>query len=73
MTVTERQQQVIDVIVLWWTEKGYGPSLQDIADELGITRPTVYEHYRRLVEAGRVYRTPGVARSITVKESDDGV
>ena len=70
MTVTERQLEVLNTIRDLWDQR-LPPTYAAIADRLGISRATAFEHVRQLEKAGRIVRTPGRAGSITVV--DDGV
>lgn len=40
------------------------PSMQELADELGVSKVTVFEHIKALEKKGRLIRTPHAARSI---------
>lgn len=63
MELTDRQREVVDFIRQWWAEHGYGPSLQDMADGLAISKPVALGTVRRLKRLGAVKYTPRVARS----------
>ena len=65
--LTDRQQEVVDFIRLWWKWNRFGPSYADIAEELTISKTGAVHHVERLVELGVLERTPGVARSIRPK------
>ncbi len=50
---------------------GYSPTLQEIADELEVSKVTVFEHVEALVEKGALRRNPNKARSLS--EVDDAI
>lgn len=62
--LTERQAEVLAWIANWWEQWGYGPSVRDVADGLGVSVNAANEHIRRLVNRGVLRQTPGIARSI---------
>ena len=61
---------VRDRIVLFIADyvraNGYAPAVRDVAAHVGRTPSTVAYHLAKLVESGRVSRTPGLARAVTV-------
>lgn len=49
--LTRRQQQIWDVIRKWYQSHGYTPTLDEIAQAVGInSRSTVHEHVKNLIE-----------------------
>jgi DNA-binding FadR family transcriptional regulator len=48
----------------WLRQKGYPPTVRELAAELGINRTAVNECLKRLAELGAVERTKGVARGV---------
>ena len=66
-SLTPKQQQVSRFIASFLTQKGYAPSLREIAEEFGFTVPTA-QHYMEILEKKGVlrrakYRTRAVAHS----------
>jgi repressor LexA len=60
--LTKRQREVLDVVLRYITENDYGPSVRDIADELGVSSPaTVHAHLAALQKLGFL-STDGRAR-----------
>lgn len=43
---------------------GYSPTLQELADELGVSKVTVFEHIEALLKKGALRREPNKARSL---------
>ena len=66
MHLTPRQLDVVRFILRYRSRWGYSPTLQEIADHLGVSAVTVYEHTRALERKGALRRTPNQARSLEV-------
>lgn len=65
--VTKRQQAVLDCIEACIQEKGYGPTVREICQSLGLSSPsTVHVHLKALEEKGLIKRDPLKSRSITL-------
>jgi repressor LexA len=63
-TLTPRQLAILQFIRDYRRSHGYSPTMQEIADELGITKVTVFEHVGTLVGKGLLRRLPYKARSL---------
>ncbi len=64
---TKRQQAVLDCIEMWIREKGYGPTVREVCQTLGLSSPsTVHVHLKALEEKGYIKRDPLKSRSITL-------
>lgn len=65
--LTRRQKEILDIIEELAASRGYGPSLKEIADRLGIASPScVFKHLAAMEKRGVVRRRPGEARSVEV-------
>ena len=65
--LTKRQQQVLSCIEEFIEEKGYGPTVREVCNKLGLRSPsTVHVHLRALEEKGLINRDPLKSRSITL-------
>ncbi len=62
--VTPRQFEILTIIRDTRRSHGYSPTLQEIADELGISKITVFEHVEGLLENGLLVRQSNKARSL---------
>ena len=52
-TLTSRQQQILDLILVTVAERGYPPSVREIGEAVGLSSPsTVHSHLSALVKAG---------------------
>ena len=70
--VTKRQQAVLDCIETCIQEKGYGPTVREICQSLGLSSPsTVHVHLKALEEKGLIKRDPLKSRSITLTHPHD--
>ena len=66
--LTARQQQILDVIDLHLTERGYPPSVREIGEAVGLTSPSsVQNHLTRLSELGYLRRDPTKPRALEVR------
>jgi len=67
MTITTRQQEILDFITSTVSDRGYPPSVREIGDAVGLSSPsTVHSHLSALVKAGMLRRDPSKPRAIEV-------
>lgn len=65
--VTKRQQAVLSCIEDCIREKGYGPTVREVCQILGLSSPsTVHVHLKSLEEKGLIKRDPLKSRSIAL-------
>lgn len=65
MVMTRRQKQILDFVGAFVKENGYSPSLEEIADELGLSSvSTVHKHVSHLLEKGLLRRGWNQNRSL---------
>lgn len=70
--ITKRQQAVLDNIEKHIREKGYGPTVREVCQDLGLSSPsTVHVHLKALEEKGYIKRDPLKSRSISLTYSVD--
>ncbi len=63
--ITARRQQILDYLIETTRERGYPPSMREIAKAVGLkSASTVLFHLRVLEKAGLVERTPSLNRAI---------
>ncbi len=62
--LTPRQLDILTLIRDYRRRHGYSPTMQEIADHLGVTKVTVFEHVELLVAKGLLRRLPHKARSL---------
>ncbi|MFA5292256.1 MAG: transcriptional repressor LexA [Phycisphaerae bacterium] len=66
MNLTPRQLQVLKLINNFRKNRCYSITLQELADLLGTSRTTVFEHVAGLKEKGLLSANPGKARSLSI-------
>ena len=54
MNLTPRQLTIVKFIRTYVAEHEYAPTMQEIADHLGVSRPTVFEHIEALEARGAI-------------------
>ena len=64
LKLTPKQQKILLLIRDCQLTRGYSPTLQELADDLGVTKVTVFEHVGALVKKGALRRDPNKARSL---------
>ncbi len=67
--LTPRQLEILTCVRDARRNLGYSPTLQEIADELGISKITVFEHVEALIEKGMLTRHSNRARSLELTSS----
>lgn len=77
LKITRRQQAVLDCIEDCVRDKGYGPTVREVCQALGLSSPsTVHVHLKALEEKGYIKRDPLKSRSIALTyhlDRDDDV
>lgn len=66
--MSPRQQRILAFIVAYITERGYAPSIRDIAAAEHLHTSTVAYQLTELEMAGKIIRDERVARSLRVVE-----
>ena len=64
MNLTPRQHDIVEFIRDYVAENAYAPTMQEIADHLGVSRPTVFEHIEALEARGALKRQALLSRAI---------
>lgn len=64
LKLTPKQQKILLMIRDWQLTRGYSPTLQEMADELNVSKVTVFEHVEALIKKGALRRDPNKARSL---------
>jgi len=68
-TLTPRQVEILTMVRDTRRKHGYSPTLQEIADELGVSKITIFEHVEALAAKGMVVRHSYRARSLELTSS----
>jgi len=69
MNLTPKQLNIVQRIRDSRIARGYSPTLQELADELGVSKVTVFEHIECLIKKGALNRDPNKARSLSISDS----
>ena len=65
--LTPKQNQIYDYILAFTQERGYPPSVREIAEAVHLKSPsTVHFHLKAMEAAGVIHRGVGKTRSITL-------
>jgi repressor LexA len=65
--LTERQESIVGFLTSYTADKGYTPSMREVADFLGgVSTNAVEGHYKALETKGYIARTPRIARSLRI-------
>ena len=68
MNLTPKQLKILQLIRDFRIAHGYSPTMQELADELGISKVTVFEHVEALIKKGALRREANKARSLSLCE-----
>ena len=67
ITLYKRQRQIVDFIAQYIQKNGYAPTLQEIADSIGVSSlATVHEHLRALERKKVIRKFEGAIRGIEI-------
>ncbi len=68
MNLTPKQLRILQLIRDYRVRRGYSPTMQELADEIGVSKVTVFEHVEALIKKGALIREPNKARSLSIAE-----
>ncbi len=68
MSLTPKQIAIFRLIRDARLSRGISPTMQELADELGVSKVTVFEHVEALVRKGALTRDKNKARSLSIAE-----
>ena len=66
MNLTPKQLRILKLIRDSRIAHGYSPTMQELADELGVSKVTVFEHVEALIKKGALVREANRARSLSI-------
>ena len=64
--LTPKQLNILTRIRDMRLTRGYSPTMQELAEELGVSKVTVFEHVEALIKKGALIRQPNRARSLEI-------
>jgi len=66
--LTKRQREILSYVTVFIADNGYAPSMKEIGQRFGLTSlATVSKHLENLQRKGRITRSWGRSRAITVQ------
>lgn len=68
MNLTPKQLKILQLIRDWRVRLGYSPTMQELADELDVSKVTVFEHVEALIKKGALVRERNKARSLSIAD-----
>jgi len=68
MNLTPKQLRILQLIRDSRIRKGYSPTMQELADEIGVSKVTVFEHVEALIKKGALIREANKARSLSIAD-----
>lgn len=71
MNLTPKQLDILIRIRDFRLTRGYSPTMQELADELGVSKVTVFEHVEALIKKGALVRKAHKARSLEISSEVD--
>ncbi len=66
MNLTPKQLHILTRIRDFRLTRGYSPTMQELADELDVSKVTIFEHVEALIKKGALRREANKARSLEV-------
>ena len=69
MNLTPKQLEVLELIKKSRIKHGYSPTMQELAQELGVSKVTVFERVEALIRKGALNREANKARSLSIADS----
>lgn len=70
-SVTPKQLRLLTFVRDYSSAKGYAPTMQELANEFGVSKVTVFEHIAALQKKGYLRRSRHRARSLRLHEDID--
>lgn len=71
INLTPKQLRILTLIRDYRLAYGYSPTMQELAEEVGVSKVTVFEHCEALIKKGALVRDANKARSLQVAHDVD--
>lgn len=68
MNLTPKQLRILQLIRDSRIRRGYSPTMQELADDIGVSKVTVFEHVEALIKKGALVREANKARSLSIAD-----
>ena len=69
-TLTPKQRRIMELLAEYIEERGYSPTMEELADRAGISKPTVQQYLETLERKGAISRTRYSHRSIEIEDAE---
>lgn len=70
MFYTDRQLAILEFLQHFRKMRGLSPTLEEIAQNFGVSRVTIHDHMRQLEKKGAIRREPNMARALEILDPD---
>ena len=70
MYYTDRQMEIMDFLQRFFLERKTSPTLEEVAQNFGVTKVTIHGHLKGLEDRGAIQRTPHLSRAIEILDPD---
>ena len=68
LNLTPKQLRILKMVRDMRIAHGYSPTMKEIAEEIGISKVTAFEHVEALIKKGALEREPHKARSLSIPD-----
>jgi repressor LexA len=68
MKLTPKQLKIVQLVRDWRVRYGYAPTMQELADELEVSKVTIFEHIDTLVKKQALVREANKSRSLAIAD-----
>lgn len=69
MNLTPKQLEVLELIRKCQNDHGYSPTMQELAEQIGVSKVTVFERIEALIRKGALTREANRARSLSIADA----
>ncbi len=69
MNLTPKQLEVLELIRQCQNDCGYSPTMQELAEQIGVSKVTVFERIEALIRKGALTREANRARSLSIADA----
>ncbi len=70
MFYTDRQVAVLEFLQRYKRLRGVSPTLEEMAENFGVSKVTVHDHVRQLEKKGAIRKVPHMARALEILDED---
>ena len=70
MFYTDRQLAILEFLQHYRKMRGLSPTLEEIAQNFGVSKVTIHDHVRQLEKKGAIRRQPNMARALEILDPD---